>query len=107
MLFSRSLIGEETHGLISYDRPPQRETKLILVQHPFRLLLPIEEIIVGIQRRVSEIFPDIAMKLIGPRLRYNVHICACIAAIGSVILTDLHLEFLNRIGIRPAGAPAE
>ena len=101
------MIGHKKHSVIFYNRSPQRETKLILVQHSFRLLRPIEEIIIGIQRGVSEIFPNIAMKLIGSRLRYDIDICTCIAAVGCVILTDLHLEFLNRIGIRHGHATAD
>ena len=71
----------------------------MLVQDTTRLVLLFKEIIICIQRGVAEVLPHIAMERIGPGLGYNINICACVPAVGRIVLSRLHLEFLNRIRI--------
>ena len=93
------MIRNEEHQLVFFDRPPQREAELVLVQHPSRLTLLFEEIIVCVQSGIAEVFPKITVESVGTRLGDHIHICAGIPPIRGIVLPSLHLELRNRVRI--------
>src|SRR5262249_24329020 len=76
--------------------------KDVLLDGGARLACGIEEVIVGIQLVVAEIFVGVTMKLARAGPENGIDVAAAVAALAGVIERPLHLKFLNdvRIGKR-------
>ena len=85
-------------GSLFYDRPAERAAKLVLIK--LRLGARRRAAVIGVQDFVAEEFVQIAVKVVGARLRHHVDDGPRVAAVFRIESIGQNAEFLNAIGRR-------
>ena len=94
------MISNEEKEFVFLHRTAKSPSKLALVQLQLRSARRIPEIVVGIQSGVPEEFKRAAVKTVGAGLGDDVDVGARIAAVASIVIRGLNLEFLDGVRIR-------
>src|SRR5216684_153091 len=71
------------------DRPAEVATENVLLD-----VYLAQEVIVGVERGIAEVFPNVAMEVVGSALERGIDIAAAIASLRGVVEAGRNLEFL-------------
>src|SRR5581483_238234 len=99
------LIIDEEEQFVLLNGPADSAAHLILVQHlPYAATITIVKKGVGVEIRIAEEFPHVAMELIAAGARDHVHVGAGVRTVAGVVRGSLNLELLNGVGIGDSDA---
>lgn len=101
------MIGNKESDLVPDNRAAEGQAKLILLQDGTRTVHLVNKEVIPIQRGVAEKFEAASVKLVGPAAGDDVHVCAAIMPVGSIVGDGLNVEFLDGVWIGNRIAAAE
>src|SRR4029077_16609935 len=98
------LIGAKKKEFVLDYRTAEAAAELILFHNGARLVLFVQEEIIGVKLVVAQEFKHRAVELIGPRFRYHLDVGPGSPAVAGVVQAGLYFKFLNgiRVGNRDA-----